>query len=231
LRKLSRRGGVCRGRTQRQHESRGQRALPRHQARRQPKIDTQGGTDIEFATIKVARRIGGRTQMVNRDFSFAGTYQNGLQVVEISNPRQPRLVATYDCDLFQGDVQTFARDERTYVTYTNDYDGVDSACFRDLGITGGELPTGTLVIDVTRPSAPRSVGFVEVPAGSHNQTVHPNGRVMYNSNSERTPQGLEVIDLTNLKPPRSPAGCSWSRATRRTTSPSAKTVIVPMWRR
>ena len=65
------------------------------------KIDTQGGTDIEFATIKVARRIGGQTQMVKRDFSFAGTYQNGLQIVEISNPRQPRLVATYDCDLFQ----------------------------------------------------------------------------------------------------------------------------------
>ena len=42
-----------------------------------PRPDAQGGTDIETATI------------AGRDYAFAGTYRNGLQVVDITDPAAP----------------------------------------------------------------------------------------------------------------------------------------------
>src|SRR5215210_1850726 len=69
------------------------------------------GTDIEFATLR------------GRKYAFAGSYKNGLQIVDITRPRKARIAAVYDCGVTQGDVQVFRqRDERrrTFVTYTSD---------------------------------------------------------------------------------------------------------------
>ena len=43
------------------------------------------GTDIEFATL------GGFK------YALAGAYKNGLQIVDITNPDDAKIVATYDC--------------------------------------------------------------------------------------------------------------------------------------
>ncbi len=45
---------------------------------------------------------------------------------------------------------------------------------------------------------------MEIPRGSHNQTVHPSGKYMYNSNNEllRGPGFLEYFDITNLTAPK-----------------------------
>jgi hypothetical protein len=148
------------------------------------------GTDIEFA------RIAGR------DYAFAGTYFNGLQIVDITNPATPVKTAVYDCKILQGDVQVFKQGSRVLATYTADSTfkavGAESRCAKDLGIEAGQL--GTVILDVTNPAKPTSVSFAEVPEGSHNMTVHPSGNYLYNSNSDllvRTPAGPATTTSTN----------------------------------
>jgi hypothetical protein len=151
------------------------------------------GTDIEFGTV------GGR------EYAFAGTYRNGLQIVDVTKPEAPRIAAVYDCAVAQGDIQVFRQGGRTLVTYTADDIEQEtvpaSGCYRDLGIT--DLRYGTFLVDVTDPAAPETAGFVEVPKGSHNQTVHPGGRYLYNSNADLTPGGaIEIYDIADPSSPR-----------------------------
>jgi len=57
---------------------------------------------------------------------------------------------------------------------------------------------------VSTPARPTAVSFVEVPKGSHNMTVHPSGRYLYNSNSELITSlspAIEVFDISNLAKP------------------------------
>ena len=69
------------------------------------------GTDIEFAKLAGKRH------------ALAGSYYNGLRIVDISKPSRARTVSVYDCPIRQGDVQVFkAADgsKRTLATYTAD---------------------------------------------------------------------------------------------------------------
>ena len=77
-----------------------------------------------------------------RTFAFAGTYYNGLQIIDVSDPERPVVVNNYDCGIAQGDVQVFTRADhlgRTFVAYAAD-DGYsfqpDSAC---AGSRGGRV--------------------------------------------------------------------------------------------
>lgn len=141
------------------------------------------GTDIEFA------ELGGK------DYALAGTYRNGLQIVDITNPKRASVIGTYDCGVTQGDVQVFRQaDEpgRTFITYTSDtYGDGTSTCYREAAALGfdvrkasGSGRNGTFIADITDPTDPRTVSFVEFTKGSHNMTVHPSGNWLYNSNSD-----------------------------------------------
>lgn len=162
-------------------------------------VDAQGGTDVEFATID------------GRDYAVAGTYRNGLQIIDITDPEAPEIVTSYDCQILQGDVQTFSRVEevdgeevtRHYATYTADsgYTHRQSACYTDAGIDFADLihgGDGTLIIDITDPASPVTVAFVEIDGGSHNQTVHPSGDYLYNSNSGGCGTCIEVFDIADF---------------------------------
>lgn len=152
------------------------------------KTDTQGGTDLEFTTIDGA------------ELAVMGTYSNGLQIVDVTDPTAPELLATYECDILQGDVQTFTREvageTRQLVTYTADsgYNQQDSECFTDLGIAPD---VGTFIIDITEPTDPVAINFIPMAGGSHNMTVHPSGNYLYNSRSDSTGE-LDVFDITDL---------------------------------
>jgi hypothetical protein len=192
------------------------KTLPYGQSR--PSAMTNGGTDIEFTTLTVAKRDANgkricKTQRRHpnrcrknrsgkkvfqthvRDYALAGTYDNGLQLVDITAPEQATIVGRYDCAVRQGDVQVFRRDGRTYATYTQDdpYNGdsthdLSSQCYteaRTLGLFDDETnPAGTFIVDVTDPYRPKTVSFFPEPRGSHNQTVAPGGDFVYNSNSD-----------------------------------------------
>jgi hypothetical protein len=172
---------------------------------------TSYGTDIEFATIDVASRNPGgkakRGKAETRDFAFAGTYINGMQIIDITDPENAEIVAVYDCAIAQGDVQVFQQGDRWLATYTADIiasrTSTDSACYRDLGIT--EKRYGSFIVDISNPYDPQTVGFAEVEKGSHNQTVHPSGDFLYNSNSELiTTAGTQAIEVFDISDPANP---------------------------
>ncbi|MPZ71752.1 MAG: hypothetical protein GEU74_00745 [Nitriliruptorales bacterium] len=163
------------------------------------------GTDIEFAAL------GGR------DYALAGSYRNGLQIVDITEPEQAHIAAIYDCGVTQGDVQVFNRSDhpgRTFITFTSDTfgDGT-STCYREAEALGfdvkkdnGSGKNGTFIADITDPLNPVTVSFVEVAKGSHNQTVHPSGLFLYNSNSDLITtagsQAIEVYDISDFTAPQ-----------------------------
>jgi hypothetical protein len=162
------------------------------------------GTDIEFATVAGKR------------YALAGSYKNGMQIVDISSPSNAKIVSTYDCGVTQGDVQVFKQaDEpgRTFVGYASDTfgDGT-STCYREaqaLGFdvlkTNGTGKNGTFIADITDPLNPRTVSFVEVAQGSHNQTIHPSGNYLYNSNSDlitSVQPAIEIFDISNPAMPK-----------------------------
>ena len=179
--------------------------------------DLPFGTDIELAemTITEAAPTAGRGKgkrplpAVSRtiDVAFAGTYRNGLQIIDVTDPTAPSLLAVYDCALAQGDVQVFTREDgRTYVAYTADDISSEtfpeSGCYQDAGIA--EKAYGTFIVDVTDPRDPTTVSFVPFERGSHNQTVHPSGRYLYNSNADLgalAVPAIEVVDITDLRNP------------------------------
>lgn len=70
--------------------------------------DAQSGSDIEFM------RLGGK------EYALAGTLRGGLQIIDITRPRNPRKIATYDCAISQGDVQVWKTATRVLASYTAD---------------------------------------------------------------------------------------------------------------
>ncbi|HEX8205508.1 MAG TPA: hypothetical protein VF587_05560 [Solirubrobacteraceae bacterium] len=168
------------------------------------------GTDLQFGVIRGNR------------YAFAGSELNGLQIVDITRPRRANIVSAYDCAVSQGDVQVFKRGSRTFVTYTNDYEdtvaAAESRCYQEALRRGfdavdedGAAKLGTLILDVSNPSRPRTVSFVEIPTGSHNMTVHPSGDYLYNSNSDlitsvaARPPAIEVFDISDFSEPKAVA--------------------------
>jgi hypothetical protein len=165
------------------------------------------GTDIEFT------KVGGR------EYALAGSYRNGMQIVDITDPTAARKAATYDCGITQGDVQVFrqkSKPGRVFAGYTSDTfgDGT-STCYREAAALGfdvnkdnGQGKNGTFIVELTDPLNPRTVSFVEVAKGSHNHTIHPSGDFLYNSNSDLITSldpHIEVFDIRDFATPKNVA--------------------------
>jgi hypothetical protein len=162
------------------------------------------GSDIEFATI------------AGRRYALAGSYRNGLQIVDVTQPSAAKIVSTYDCGVTQGDVQVFRQADmpgRTFVAYASDTvgDGT-STCYQEAQALGfdvlkpnGAGKNGTFIAEITDPLNPRTVSFVEVVQGSHNTTVHPSGNYLYNSNSDLATSVEPAIEIFDISNPAMPA--------------------------
>jgi hypothetical protein len=177
----------------------------------------QGGSDIEFMTLG------------EKDYALAGTLRNGMQIVDITDPTKPTLAGVYACPITQGDIQVFRQGDRVLATYTADaaiaptdnsgnrtptnqarfesqcvteFDAINAQGEDDFD--GTEL--GTFIVDVTDPTKPTTLSFLEVPEGSHNQTVHPSGDYLYNSNSDLIGFGgipnITIHDISDAANPR-----------------------------
>jgi hypothetical protein len=191
-----------------------------------PRDGVSTGTDTEFATIelpappptskkKPKKKDPPPPPPQKRTFAFAGSYGDGLQIIDITDPGDSKLVATWDCGVSQGDVQVFQRKDlggRWFVTYTHDtgYTFRGGRCHEDLVTMGRKAPNGshfgTYIADVTDPYNPRTVSFWPVSQGSHNQTVHPSGRYLYNSNSDLITSfqpAIEIADISDIENPSS----------------------------
>ena len=155
----------------------------------------QQGSDIEFT------RIGGH------DYALVGTLRKGLQIIDITRPATPKRVAVYDCAVSQGDVQVWHKDGRVLASYTADGTfgvvGAASRCAQDLQL--GPQASGTVLVDITKPSRPVTVSFLPVPEGSHNMTIHPSGDYLYNSNSDLLTGGPDPkVTIFDVSVPSSP---------------------------
>lgn len=159
----------------------------------------QGGTDLELTTLTVNGEP--------RKFAVGGTYENGLQLVDVSDPQNPVVAQAYECHIGQGDVQVFEREGRTYALYASEdnssYTNRNSACFVDVDFPGGREGYGTFIIDITNPydsttaDRVRAVGFAKWRWGSHNTTISPDGNYIYNSNQDLIPSyQIEVFDIS-----------------------------------
>jgi len=161
------------------------------------------GTDIEFAKIS------------GRQYALAGSYKNGMQIVDVSRPQRATIAAVYDCGVTQGDVQVFHQADqpgRTFASYASDTfgDGA-STCYKEAAALGfdvlkpdGKGKNGTFILDVTNPLAPKTISFVAVEQGSHNQTIDPSGNYLYNSNSDLITSiqpAIEVFDISDFAAP------------------------------
>ena len=159
------------------------------------------------AATRALADTDGRRAGVQRTYAFAGSYLNGLQIVDVSDPANPIKVTTYDCAITQGDPQVFQRpdmDGRWFATFTADGTSQESSCVTEgdaLGFdTSSKGNSGTYIIEVTNPAAPKLASFVYFEKGSHNQTVHPSGKFLYNSNSDLA---TDPMPGTSLVPPTS----------------------------
>jgi hypothetical protein len=172
----------------------------RYQLRNQ--ASSQGGSDIEFA------RLGSPP----RWYALAGSYWNGLQIVDIAWPPRAQIVGVYDCAITQGDVQVFTQaDEpgRTFVAYASDTGArTASPCYQEAKALGdwgtGQSNFGTFIAEITDPRNPRTIAFIPIAKGSHNQTVHPSGNYLYNSNSDLATDispSIEIFDISDINNP------------------------------
>jgi hypothetical protein len=102
---------------------------------------------------------------------------------------------------------------RTFASYTSDTfgDGT-STCHREAQALGfdvlkpdGTGRNGTFIVDISNPVAPRTVSFIEMPQGSHNQTIHPSGNFLYNSNSDLMTSFQPAIEIHDISNPAAPA--------------------------
>ncbi len=177
----------------------------------------QGGSDIEFM------KLG------DKEYALAGTLRNGMQIVDITDPTAPAIAGVYECPITQGDIQVFRDGERVLATYTadaavapTDNSGnrtetnqrrFESQCVSEVieqqpadaedPFDGNQL--GTFIVDVTDPTKPTTVSFFEIPQGSHNQTIHPSGDYLYNSNSDLIVLGgTPEITIHNISDPAKP---------------------------
>lgn len=144
----------------------------------------KGGTDLEFATIK------------GRDYAVApseGAHggRGALRIFDLTaDPARPPLVGYLECNVTQNDVQVLG---------TTVFMGVDGGvkaadCFQRLGVRPA---LGVLAISIADPRRPRPIGFVRIPLGAHNTTLHPSGRWLYVSDSELTPTVTSVTTTTD----------------------------------
>ncbi len=157
----------------------------------------KGGTDLEFATIK------------GRDYAVAPSEDahsgfGALRIFDLTaNPAAPPLVGFLPCNVTQNDVQV--RGTTVFMGVDGGVKGTD--CFERLGVSPA---LGVLAISIADPRRPTPLGFVKVPYGAHNSSLHPSGKWLYVSDSELTPitagtdptahtGRIQVLDVSNPK--------------------------------
>ena len=177
-------------------------------------IPGAGGTDLEFFTRQLTewRDSAGTVHTVpegeppvTRHFAMvgnrlaptgtnAGPMSGGAKIVDITNPEAPFIAgAVKDCWADQGDIQIAA--------------GAMLAGIAKQGGTcrfpnGGNVPNGSVMVDISNVYQPTIVGVAPDLRGAHNNTFHPSGKYMYISSSGDTPNHVPIYDVTNPAQPK-----------------------------
>jgi hypothetical protein len=113
-----------------------------------------------------------------QELAFAGNYR-GFRILDVSNPRRPRVLSDFRCNGAQGDVGVYGDRKRLLLFQSVDRRQLREECSADdpTRTVGWE---GIRIFDVSDPRNPRFVKAVATDCGSHTHTVVPdpgNGRV------------------------------------------------------
>ncbi len=122
------------------------------------------------------------------DYAYVGSYGEGIVIVDISDPTQPKRVGVFDCPGGQNDVQ-LSPDARHAVMAI---DTEDNECH-----PGKE---GTVVLDVSDKTKPREIAFIPIEVGSHNNTL--DWPLLYVDNYPTSYHKLEIFTLADPANPR-----------------------------
>ena len=139
------------------------------------------------------------------DMAVQGTYA-GFRLIDVGSPANPREIINWtDCASptntqgNQGDVIVW---EDLIIRSWNSAAPASGSHCGDMPVAPGE--EGVHIIDISDPTDPDVIGFVDTPCGSHTETLVPdveNGRLLvYSNSSANTIFGSPV-------PPDSPPTC------------------------
>jgi hypothetical protein len=139
------------------------------------------------------------------DLAYQGTI-NGFRTIDISKPGKPKQILDWsDCPGDQGDVIIWG------TILVRSWNSPAPA-----GVSCGGLPVpqgqeGIHIIDVSNPTSPNVLAFVNLRCGSHTATGVPdlanNRLIVYNSSSGAACPGFDVVQV----PLGNPAGASLVR--------------------
>jgi hypothetical protein len=132
------------------------------------------------------------------NYAFVGSYGEGVVIVDISNPLQPKRAGKFDCPGGQNDVQ-LSPDGR-YLALA--IETTANKCH-----PGDE---GTSILDVSDPTKPMEVAWIgqdELPDGSHNNTL--DWPYLYVDQYINTYSELEIFDLSNPAAPKKVGGIKY----------------------
>jgi hypothetical protein len=151
-------------------------------------ITGRGGTDIEFfsRTLDLVKNRDGDLvpSTGERHFAFVGNQVSGASVVDITEPEKPYVVSTLDgCKVGQGDTQVNKAGTLGLIASQT-----SGTCRSHNDVV---LPRGSIVVDLRNPYEPKVIGAAPEPLGSHNHTLHPDGRHLFISTSELAPTNGE----------------------------------------
>ena len=133
------------------------------------------------------------------DFAFVSTHNNGMHIVDISDPAAPVEVAVVDCSGKDIDVTTVGA--RQIVTISSQSDD---------GCPDAAVDGGIRLVDVTQPAAPVVLGQVALKYGSHTHTPYGDTGLLYNSaynlasNPLASPKDHSRSEIINISDPENP---------------------------
>jgi hypothetical protein len=125
------------------------------------------------------------------DYAFVGSYGEGMVVVDISNPLQPKRVGKFDCPGGQNDIQLSPDGKIVAMAI----DTTANECHKN--------DEGTVILDVSDPTKPREIAYIdkkELPRGSHNNTL--DWPYLYVDQYSTAYSQLEIFDLSTPSVPR-----------------------------
>jgi hypothetical protein len=163
----------------------------------------RGGTDLELLTLK-----GHRYVVAGAQNNYNPTSSPGLRVVDVTNPAKPKVAGFLPCNTSQNDIQVRGTLAFIAVDFNQKGDAEGrSDCFTQVDPDMAPK-TGIVVVDLSKPTKPRAIGFVPLKTGAHNTTVHPTKPLLYVSESESLnpdpANALQPVYVVDFSKPRAP---------------------------
>jgi hypothetical protein len=141
----------------------------------------------------------GNDMAFHGDVAFVATHNNGLHVIDVSDPLAPVELAVVDCSGKDAGVSEIAG--RIIVTLSSQGDD---------GCPDAAPNGGIRLIDATNASAPVVLGQVALKYGSHTHTPYGNTGILYNSaynlasNPLASPKDHSRSEIVNISDPANP---------------------------